>query len=397
MCSYEKPVQKDSSGGFELADIFREHMHSLPYATDEAWKVINAITACRTEKLGGHIWKCTHCNYMEISYNSCRNRHCPKCQGLAKARWILKRDSELLPVTYFHVVFTIPSALNDLTFHNQKTIYSLFFKAASETLKVVIADPKHLGAATGFFSILHTWDQRLNFHPHIHFVVPGGGLSPDKTRWISSKQNFLVPVRILSRVFRGKFMHYLEDSYNADQFVFSGNIAHMNKPGEFKALLFRACKTDWVVYSKTPFNGSFWVMRYLARYTHRIAISNSRIISCQNGRVVFQWHDRKNGYAKKLETLDVVVFMQRFLLHVLPHGFMRIRYYGFMGNTVRNESIALIRDLLGAMDNTEQEIPARWVDLMIFLSGKDPTICPICGEGHMIDLTPFAYNRAGVG
>jgi hypothetical protein len=356
------------------------------------------ITRCRTATLGGHVDVCDQgCGFSRISYNSCRNRHCPKCQGLAKARWILKRDSELLPVTYFHVVFTIPASLNDLTFGNRKTVYTLFFKAASETLKEVIANPKHLGALSGFFSILHTWDQRMNYHPHIHFVVPGGGLSPDKTRWISSRKKFLVPVRILSRVFRGKFMHYLEDLYNTNQLLFSGKTEALKEPKEFGALLIRACKTDWVVYAKTPFNGVFWVMRYLARYTHRIAISNSRIKACKDGKVVFEWYDRKNGYVKKLETLDAVVFMQRFLLHVLPDGFMRIRYYGFMGNTVRKESITLIRKLLGADDNTEQEIPTGWIALMIFLTGKDPTICPICGKGRMIDLTPLAYNRSGVG
>jgi len=380
----------------ELADIFRDYQHLLPYAGDDEWKVINAITSCRTEKLGGYIYRCDNCHYTEILYNSCRNRHCPKCMSLARAKWILNRDTELLPVPYFHIVFTIPSCFNPLVLYNKKQMYSLLFKATSETLKDVVANPDNLGARCGFFSILHTWDQKLNLHPHIHSVIPGGGLSPDKTSWIPSRKNFFVPVKKLSRVFRGKFIGYIKLLYKNNGLLFHGNISSLAECNHFEELLNESCKTDWVVYAKPPFKGPFWVLRYLARYTNRIALSNSRIVSCRNGIVVFKWRDRKNNYTTRHMSLDVITFMQKYLLHVLPHRFVRIRYYGFMGSKVKEESITLIRQLLGETPektHNKDDIPSDWVNLMIVLTGEDPTVCKKCHNGHMIKIASLLNNR----
>jgi hypothetical protein len=378
----------------QLGDIFRKYQHLLPYTGDWEWKVINAITSCRTWKLGSHDYKCDTCGQVLTVYNSCRNRHCPQCLGLAKAEWILNRDRELLPVHYFHLVFTLPHIFNHLVLQNKREMFNLLFKAASQTLKEVIAHPDNLGVHPGFFSILHTWDQRLNLHPHIHCVVPGGGLSPDKTSWVSSSKKFLVSVKKLSRVFRGKFLSGMDSLYKTDKLTMTGNTSTLKHYGTFKAFLKTSTSTDWVVYAKPPFNGPHWVLRYLARYTHRIAISNSRIhgITADN-KVLISWQDRKHGYVKKTAAFDPVVFMQKFLLHVLPFRFVRIRYYGFMGNTIRKERIALIRVLLedngtdvDADDANEDSrpIPSGWVDLMIFLTGEHPLKCKACGKGQMV-------------
>jgi predicted Zn-ribbon and HTH transcriptional regulator len=390
MLVLKKTVKQNKTCKIELADIFRKYQHILPYAGDDEWKVINAITSCRTEKLGWHVYKCDNCHYEETVYNSCRNRHCPKCQGLAKAKWILQRDSELLPVPYFHLVFTLPHAFNQLILKNKKHMYSLLFKSVSDTLKQVVANPDNLGAVCGFFSILHTWDQCLNLHPHIHCVVPGGGLSPDKLKWISSAKRFFVPVRKLSKVFRGKFLNHLEKMHTSDSLSFDGNISALKNYANFKALLKKSCKSDWVVYSKPPFKGPHWALRYLARYTHRIAISNSRITGIKDDKVLFTYLDRKHGNVKKLMLMDAVTFMQKFLLHVLPPKFVRIRYYGFLGNTVKKKNLALIRNLLGdtvKQTDEQEDVPSNWVELMIFLTGEDPTVCKKCGIGHMENIT----------
>ena len=274
-------------------------------------------------------------------------------------------------------------------------MYNLLFKAASQTLKQVIANPSNLGVNCGFFAILHTWDQRLNLHPHIHCVVPGGGLTSDKTSWVSSAKKFLVHVRKLSLVFRGMFLNGMDSLYRTNQLTMIGNISTLKHYGTFKALLKKSCATDWVVYAKPPFNGPYLVLRYLARYTHRIAISNSRILGVtDNDKVLISWQDRKHGYVKKTAAFDPVTFMKKFLLHVLPFRFVRIRYYGFMGNTVRKERIGLIRALLSdsdaddsGSDNSTQDsqpVPSGWVDLMIMLTGEDPLICKECGEGCMV-------------
>jgi len=395
-----KSIIINKSNKIELADIFRKYQHLLPYAGDDEWKVINAITSCRTPALGWHVYRCDNCHYEETVYNSCRNRHCPKCQGLAKAKWILQRDTELLPVPYFHLVFTLPHVFNQLILKNKKQMYSLLFKTVSETLKEVVANPANLGASCGFFALLHTWDQCLNQHPHIHCVIPGGGLSADKLKWIPSAKRFFVPVRKLSKVYRGKFLSCLEEIHTSGRLVFDGNISDLSIYENFKALLKKSCQSDWVVYSKPPFKGPHWALRYLARYTHRIAISNSRILGIKDGKVAFTYRDRKHGNVKKVMLMDPVTFMQKFLLHVLPPKFVRIRYYGFLGNTVKKENLALIRNLLG--DDSEkthekEDIPSGWVELMIFLTGEDPTVCKKCGIGHMVNVTSVsgAHIRYG--
>jgi hypothetical protein len=383
-------VTRSKSGKIELADIFREYQHLLPYAGDDKWKVINAVTSCRTEKLGWHVYKCDNCHYEETVYNSCRNRHCPKCRGLAKAKWVLQRDTELLPVPYFHIVFTLPHVFNQLILKNKKQMYSLLFKSVSGTLKEVVANPDNLGASCGFFAILHTWDQLLNLHPHIHCVIPGGGLAPDKRKWISSAKRFFVPVRKLSKVFRGKFLRSLEKMHRAGTLICTGSISDLRIYVNFKALLKRSCVTDWNVYSKPPFKGPHWALRYLARYTHKIAISNSRITGIKDGKIAFIYKDRKHGNVKRVKLMDSVVFMQKFLLHVLPPRFVRIRYYGFLGNTVKKENLALIRNLLDCdSEKTDgsKEMPCSQVELMILLTGKNPFVCKKCKTGHMVDIT----------
>ena len=400
MLTQTKSTKQNKLNKIELADIFRKYQHMLPYAGDDEWKVINAITSCRTQKLGWNVYRCDNCHHEEIVYNSCRNRHCPKCQGLAKAKWIIQRDRELLPVPYFHLVFTLPHIFNPLILQNKKMVYSLLFHTVSETLKQVIANPDNLGASCGFFAILHTWDQRLNLHPHIHCVIPGGGLSPDKLKWISSGKRFLISVRKLSKVFRGKFLSCLEEMYTAGDLSFVDNLSGLRIHENFKTLLKKSCKSDWVVYSKPPFKGPHWVLRYLARYTHRIAISNYRIIAIKDDKVIFTWRDRKHGNVKKIMTMDVVTFMQKFLLHVLPPRFVRIRYYGFMGNTVKQKNLVLIRTLLGCdseQTSQQEDLPSSWVEMMILLTGEDPSICKVCKTGQMVNITAVSNTRIRYG
>jgi hypothetical protein len=363
---------------FDLADIFRLNQHKLQYTSDDKRRVINAITACRTSILGGHVLKCDNCDHLEISYNSCRNRHCPQCQSLAKALWVLKRDRELLPVHYFHLVFTVPHVLNTIALSNKKVFYNLLFKAVSESIKQVAKRPENLGAEVGFFTILHTWDQVLNLHPHIHCVIPGGGFSCDRQEFIKSPKNFFVSVKKLSKVFRGKLLNYLEKAYS------KGIIIWENEIVSYKAILKKSCTHDWVVYAKPPFNGPFWVLRYLSRYTHRIAISNNRLFALTENTVTFSYRDRNNGYAVKYKTLGITEFMLRYLNHVLPFRFMKIRYYGFLGNPGRKENIDKAKILLGQKPTTPEKLPANWIELMIYLTDSDPTLCKKCGQGHMV-------------
>jgi len=367
-------------GDFDVADIFNLHRHKIDYISDDKWKVVNSITSCRTGKLGAHVFECDNCKHLEISYNSCRNRHCPKCQYLTRARWILKRDRELLPVHYFHIVFTIPHIFNNLIRCNKKEIYTNLFKAASQTIKKVVANPVNLGALSGFLAILHTWDQKLNIHPHIHCVIPGGGFSMDKSTWIKSRKKYFVHVKILSLVFRGIFLKLLEKEYN------TGNIKTFSDRYHFKQMLIKSCSTNWVVYSKAPFKGPFWVIRYLTRYTNRIAISNERLFCMNENTVTFTYKDRKNNYAAKFEKLDAVIFIKRFLNHVLPKKFVRIRYFGFLGSPKKKDNIALARKLLCNPDYKKdaEPVPDNWVDLMILLAGYDPCKCSECETGHMV-------------
>jgi len=369
----------------EVADIFRLNKHKLSYIDGEKWKVVNAITSCRTGKLGAHVFKCDSCDHAEISYNSCRNRHCPKCQSVSLMKWILNRDSELLPV-HFHIVFTVPDLFKEITKYNKGVIYNILFKSVSETIKETALNPKNLGAITGFFSILHTWTQKLKLHPHIHCVVPGGGFSNDKLKWIKSHKNYFINVKILSEVFRGKFSSYIEKAFNNNELIFPFNLNMLSDKYNFKNLLILSAAKEWVVYSKPPFKGSFWVVRYLARYTHRIAISNKRLVSLTENEITFIWKDRNKGYKIKQEILKTSTFMHRFLAHVLPHRFTKIRYYGFMGNAHRKENIKLARELLGCplYKKETTTIKNNWKDIMTHYTGQDPTECTKCENGHLI-------------
>jgi hypothetical protein len=335
----------------EVADIFRaqgdnfiDH-HTLGI---QQLKVIQAITRCRTAALGGHADVCPNCQEAPvISYNSCRNRHCNKCQSQARERWMDARRQELLQTRYFHVVFTLPHELHTLVLQNQEALYNLLFRTVAETLREVARNPKHLGAEIGFFGILHTWGQNLLFHPHIHCVIPGGGISPDKERWIHPLYPFFLPVKALGKVFRGKFVDGLRRAHRKKQLICAGSIRHLEKPQCFSAFLRTLFRQNWVVYAKPAFGGPEKVIRYLGRYTHRVAISNHRLISFDGGDVTFRWRDYAGGNKTRVMTVSAVEFMRRFLLHVLPKGFVRIRHFGVLANHCRSVCIDLCRKLLG--------------------------------------------------
>jgi hypothetical protein len=372
---------------WEIADVFREGFARYeetyrPLLPDQ-YKVMNAITACRTAVLGGHIDRCDHCANERISYNSCRNRHCPKCQALARAQWVEQRMSDLLPVPYFHVVFTLPNQLNAFALRNKKTFYTLFFQAVSETLQAFGHDPKYLGGEIGFFTILHTWGQNLLDHPHIHCVVPGGGLI-DGTRWKSCKNSFIFPVKAMAALFKGKMLDYFQTAVANGDIECFGTLEPFKDKTTFKTLIDTLYKTDWVVYAKPPFAGPQAVLKYLGRYTHRVAIGNSRIVALSDKTVSFTWKDYADGNKQKTMTLSIVEFIRRFLLHVVPKGFVRIRHYGFLSNHSKQESLVRCMKALGKKPVVREEKPSRcWRDMAIRITGKDPTICPVCNTGHM--------------
>ena len=344
----------------EVADLVRAAgdsfiERSLKWITWKHVKVLLAIARCRTAVLGGHLDECTRCGHRAISYNSCRNRHCPKCQAGARDRWLEKRRRELLPTPYVHVVFTLPGELAPLALQNKKTVYDLLFRASAETLLAIARDPRHLGAEIGFFSILHTWNQKLGFHPHVHCVVPAGGLSFDHTRWVQSHNAFFLPVKVLGRVFRGKFVASLKRAFQDGQLSFHGDWKLLAQPKTFCAWLRPLFRKDWVVYAKRPFGGPEHVLRYLGRYTHRVAISNHRLVSFAEGKVTFRWRDSAHHNEQKLLTLSLDEFLRRFLLHVLPKGFVRIRNFGFLANRKRATTLPLCLPLLGSASQTEQD------------------------------------------
>jgi Putative transposase/Transposase zinc-binding domain len=310
--------------------------------------VLRAIRDCRTAALGGHLDRCARCGYQAISYNSCRNRHCPKCQTSAREQWLQKQSADLLPVSYFHVVFTVPHDLSALMLQNKKLLYDLLFRASAETLMEVAADPKHLGAEIGFLSVLHTWGQNLQHHPHVHCVIPAGGLAFDHSRWIRAPGRFFLPVRVLSRVFRGKFTAGLKRLFRQNKLSFHGSLQPLAQPKLFRKWLRQLWRKEWVVYAKQPFGGPQHVLQYLARYTHRVAISNHRLISFEDGLVAFRWKDYAHGNKKRKMTLRAEEFLRRFLLHVLPRAFTRIRHFGLFANRRRRPTVALCRGLLGS-------------------------------------------------
>jgi Putative transposase/Transposase zinc-binding domain len=337
--------------GLEVADIVRCHGNSFVehhgrWLTALHFKVLRAIAACRTATLGGHIEQCDECEQQVIAFNSCLNRHCPKCHGAARQRWLRQRSSELLPVPYYHVVFTLPHVLAPIALQNKRIVYRLLFQSASQTLLQIAADPHRLGAEIGFLAVLHTWGQTLQHHPHLHCVVPGGGLAPDHHRWIRSSSRFLLPVPVLREVFRGKFLSALARAFRKHELTLAGQLAELNSPEAFTALLRTAAQPDWVVYVKRPFAGPHQVLTYLSRYTHRIAIANSRLVAITDDQVTFRWRDYAHGNKSRTMTVKAEEFLRRFLLHVLPGSFMRIRYFGFLANRHRRELLNLCRSLL---------------------------------------------------
>jgi hypothetical protein len=363
---------------FEVADVIRTTGDSFRQSTSLTWpqrKVLDAIARCRTAALGGHRDQCSNCGHQAISYNSCRNRHCPKCQTNAREKWLAKRQQELLPASYFHLVFSVPHALVPLMWQNQRRLFSLLFEASAATLLEVAADPKHLGAEIGFLAILHTWGQTLQPHPHIHCVVPGGGLSFDHARWLS-RSSFFLPVKVLSRIFRGKFVAGLRRAFRDHQLVFYGECRPLAVEKNFVAFLRTLFQQDWIVYAKPPFGGAEHVLHYLARYTHRVAISNHRLLSVSDSAVSFRWKDYAHGSKPRTLTLSPQEFLRRFLQHVLPRGFPRIRYFGWLANRRRKNLLPLCRLLLNqqplATDVPSSNRPASWQ-------------CPLC-QGPMYVL-----------
>ncbi|HYV37950.1 MAG TPA: IS91 family transposase [Gemmataceae bacterium] len=378
----------------ELADLFRQHgpayrqAHSLPV---HQHRLMRAIETCRTAALGGHVDKCDRCQYTRISYNSCRNRHCPKCQGKQRSEWLDQRKNELLPVEYFHVVFTIPAQLAAIAYQNKAVVYDILFRAAAETLLAIARDPKHLGAEIGFFAILHTWGQNLHHHPHVHCVVSGGGLSPDYARFIHCRTGFFLPVRVLSRLFRRLFLEALQKSFDQQKLQFFNELAPLGDAPSFAAYLQPLRDCEWVVYAKPPFGGPEAVLAYLARYTHRVAIGNQRLQAIQDGQVTFQWKDYQHRNRVQNMTLAAGEFIRRFLLHALPPGFQRIRHYGFLANAHRRDKLALCRKLLTA-DPTGL-LPSILVAAN--LPAPEPTIdsppgCPVCRLGVLrrVEILP---------
>ena len=380
---------------FEVADILRTHGDRFldRYRSSfgfQQLKAFRAILRCRTAALGGHRDACPNCGHQAISYNSCRNRHCPKCQTQARQRWLAARERELLTTSYFHVVFTVPHELNVLALENPRLFYDLLFTASAQTLLEIAIDGKHLGAEIGVISILHTWGQNLLLHPHIHCAIPAGGLSPDHRRWIRPRYPFFLPVKVLSRVFRGKFLAGLKRLHSRNKLGCNGPAAALADPQQFAQLMRRLHRHDWVVYAKPAFGGPTQVLRYLGRYTHRVAISNHRIVEIEEGQVKFSWRDYRDNNQQKTMPLSADEFIRRFLLHVLPSGFHRIRYYGFLGNRHRKEKLEHCRQLLGMTSRKESSaepaIPEDYRDRYERLTGRSLRECPVCHRGHMISV-----------
>jgi hypothetical protein len=367
-----QPFQRPA---LELAEIIRRHGHRLGELSGEKQRILRAIACCRTAALGGHVQTCDCCQFQRIAYNSCRNRHCPKCQASACARWMEDRAAELLPVEYFHVVFTLPDVFNPLALANKRIVYGVLFDAVAQTLSEVAANPKRLGARIGFIGILHTWGQNLSLHPHVHCVVPGGGITPDG-KWISCRPGFFLPVRALSKVFRGKFIDLLKQA--------RGKLIGAENADAFDQMLDASVQHDWVVYAKRPFGGPQQVLKYLARYTHRIAISNRRLVSVDNQTVTFKYKDYAHHNRKRTMRLDGAEFLRRFLMHAVPTGFMRIRHFGLLANRVRAGNLQRCRCLIGSTPQSVAVIdPSKKVD---------HCGCPACGHGRLIagpNLSPL--------
>ena len=385
----------------EVADIVRAHgeefrqAHATTLSSGQK-RVLRAIETCRTAALGGHLERCDRCGHERNAYNSCANRHCPKCQSLARAKWLEKRQADLLPCEYFHVVFTLPESLAGLALQNKQQMYGLLFQATAETLQGLAADPKHLGAQIGFFCILHTWGQTLTAHPHLHCVVPGGGPSLDGSHWVACRPGFFLPVRVLSRRFRTLYLRYLEQAYATGKLQFHGDLQPLSEPQAFARYLAPLRQAEWVVYSKPPFGGPERVLDYLGRYTHRVAISNDRLQELKDGKVTFTYKDYKHENRQKVMTLMADEFLRRFLLHVLPNGFQRIRHYGLLGNRHRAKNLARCRALLGVLTLGTQPQP-DYSERYRQLTGRDLLQCPQCqsGQMHRVAVIPAGGIPAG--
>jgi hypothetical protein len=359
---------------------------------------MHAIERCRTAALGGHVEQCEACHHQRIAYNSCRNRHCAKCQALASARWLAARQAELLPVPYFHVVFTLPAEITAIAYQNKAVVYALLFRAVRETLQTIAADPKHLGAELGFLAVLHTWGQTLLYHPHLHCIVPGGGLAPDGQRWIACRPGFLFPVRVLSRYFRGRFLALLQEAFDRHRLQFFSSLAPLVDASRFATYLAPVRASDWVVYAKPPFGGPQQVLDYLGRYTHRVAIANHRLVAIDDGTVSFHWRDYRHHNKRKVMTLLADEFLRRFLLHVLPAGFHRIRHYGFLGNRCRVAKLAQCRRLCVQARPTSMPVPLKRAYRVHSpqLTERPFPVCPVCTQGPMVRIALLAAMPLGL-
>jgi Putative transposase/Transposase zinc-binding domain len=382
----------------ELADIFRQHgaayrpAHDLPL---HHWRLMRAIEACRTAALGGAVEWCDHCQHTRSVDRSCRDRHCPKCQGLASAHWLQQRTAELLPVPYFHVVFTVPEQIAAIAFYNKHVVYHILFRTVAETLLPIARDPQHLGAEIGFFTVLHTWGQNLHLHPHRHCVVPGGGISPDG-QGTACLPGFFLPVRVLRRLFRRLFLEALEKAYADGELQFFSDLESLRQPSAFAPYLAPLRQHEWVVYAQPPCGGPQQVLEYLGRYTHRVAISKERLLGLQDGQVSFRWKDYRQPEKPKVMTLSAEEFIRRFLLHALPPGFPRIRYYGLMANCHRAAKLKLCRPLLTAPLTDLRPRPTDSRDFYAALTGKNLRLCPQCGIGTMIRIQILGPGQAPV-
>ena len=399
MCAVPKGTAVERGAPrLELADIVRargeayRRTHRLATVHHAA---LRAIATCRTAVLGGHRETCDRCGAVRITYNSCRNRHCPKCQTLTKERWLAARHADLLPIAYFHVVFTLPHALNTLAQGNPRVIYALLFRAAADTLFTFGRDPRHLGGTIGITAILHTWGQNLSQHLHLHCLVTGGALAADRSRWIAGRSTFLFPVRALSTVFRAKYLAGLRRAFDAGELRFASGTADLAEPWAFMCFLGRLRAIDWIVYAKRPFASPEQVLNYLGRYSHRVALSNDRLVDHCDGCVRFRWKDYADHDRVKVMTLEVNEFLRRFLLHVVPRGFMRIRHFGLLANRTRRETLTRCQSLLG--HRPAEEAPPESVAVLLHrLTGVDLSRCPVCGDGRMqitalvVPLIPLA-------
>lgn len=386
---------------YEVADIFRAFGPAYrqqygAHLSPAQWQAMHAIETCRTAALGGHVDQCDHCGAQRIAYNSCRNRHCPKCQALDKEQWLEARQADLLPIPYFHVVFTLPETLRPVALQHQAVVYDLLFQAASQTLMQLTRDPQHLGAEIGCTMLLHTWSQTLNYHPHVHGMVTGGGLSPDGSRWIGSRKDFFLPVKVMSRLFRGKVLAALKQAYQAGHLPFSGALAAWADEKIFRQQLTPLYQQDWIVYCKPPFGRPEQTLAYLARYTHRVALSNDRLLNIEDDHVTFSYREATDRTRIQPMTIPAFEFIRRFLLHVIPHQFRRIRHYGLLSNRSRATKLQQAQQLLGARapaHRLETTPKPTWQERLHRLTGVDPRRCPCCGQGRWVTqqiLLPLA-------